>query len=68
MQELKDQCLKWSQSVGDAEIQVFDVCEIVLQILLVDFIVYFLKLSCLLRLREFPIGTQGTENLTKRIF
>ena len=33
MQELKDQCLKWSQSVGDAEIQVFDVCEIVLQML-----------------------------------
>ena len=43
MQELKDQFLKWSQSVGDDEIQVFDVCEIVLQMFLVDFIVYFLR-------------------------
>ena len=41
MQELKDHCLKWSQSARDAEIQVFDVCEIVLQMFLVDFIVYF---------------------------
>ena len=41
MQELKDHCLKWSQSVGDVEIQDFDVCEIVLQMLFVDFIVYF---------------------------
>ena len=43
MQELKEQCLKWSQSAEDAEIQVFDVCEIVLQMLLVDFIVYFMN-------------------------
>ena len=43
MQELKDQRLKWSQSAEDVEIQVFDVCEIVLQMLLVDFIVYFMN-------------------------
>ena len=60
MQELKDQCLKWSQSVGDAEIQVFDVCEIVLQMLLVDFIVYF-KMRLIIKwegdLQDIPFGT-----------
>ena len=41
MQELTDRCQNGVESVGNAEIQVFDVCEIVLQMLLVDFIVYF---------------------------
>ena len=60
MQELKDQCLKWSQSAGDAEIQVFDFCEIVLQILLGKILLCIFMMSLIIKwegdLQDIPFG------------